>query len=179
MQPTSGESPPTRILFVCLGNICRSPLAEGVFRHLVTEQGLSHAFHVDSAGTGGWHSGEPPDPRSVQIAEKHGIRLTGRARKVTSSDFSEFDLIVAMDQDNLRSLRRRHEREKGRARLTLLREFDPDPDGSLEVPDPYYGGPDGFEEVFQLVERSCLRLVHTLRGDAEPPPGQDAEGGPP
>ena len=179
MSPTQEGQHPTRILFVCLGNICRSPLAEGVFQHLLEEADRAHEFRVDSAGTGGWHTGEPPDPRSVAVAAKHGVRLLGRARKVSSSDFSQFDLIVAMDRENLRNLRRQQKLSGGDAKLVLLREFDPEANGELEVPDPYYGGPDGFDEVFRLVHRSCLRLVETLRDHGRPArgPGSPGEGG--
>jgi len=156
-------SPETRrILFVCLGNICRSPLAEGVFRHLAVEAGLDGRFEVDSAGTGAWHVGEPPDERSLAVARKNGVRLDGRARKVAEEDFSEFDLLVAMDQDNLRALQALKEEAGGQAPVRLLREFDPDADGDLEVPDPYYGGPDGFDRVYEMVHRSCIALLDSL-----------------
>ncbi len=150
------------ILFVCLGNICRSPLAEGVFRHRVGLAGLDAWVHIESAGTGGWHVGEPPDPRSVDVARRNGVSLDGQsARRVQPDDFDAFDLIVAMDGSNLRDLRRAAG-SGGRAELVLLRDFDPDP-GDGDVPDPYYGGPDGFDRVFDMIDRSCSALIEHVR----------------
>lgn len=152
------------VLFVCLGNICRSPLAEGVFRHLVREQGLAHRFRIDSAGTGAWHVGEPPDPRSRSVAGRHGVSLDGqRARQVTVADFTDFDYVVAMDRDNLRALERLRGGAGGEAHLVLLRDHDPEP-GDGEVPDPYYGGPGGFDEVFAMVRRSAEALLVDIGG---------------
>ena len=147
------------VLFVCLGNICRSPLAEGVFRHLLDERNLSHRFRVDSAGTGGWHVGESPDHRAVRSAATHGVTLSGHARQVQPEDFKRFDYMAAMDRSNLSSLEDYRAGVGGDASLYLLREFDPEGGPGAEVPDPYYGGPDGFEEVFELVERSCRGLL--------------------
>ena len=161
MAPTR-PAPATSVLFVCLGNICRSPLAEGVFAHLVRERDLADRFEVDSAGTGAWHVGERPDPRSAEVAARHGIVLGGRARRISPSDFERFDLVVAMDRDNMAELERLGARENGRARLRLLREWDPE-EGD-EVPDPYYGGPDGFDAVFRMVLRSCEALLDELAG---------------
>ena len=154
----------TAVLFVCLGNICRSPLAEGVFAHLVAERGLEHRFTIDSAGTGAWHAGEPADRRSAAVAARHGITLEGRARKVERSDFARFDLIVAMDHENARDLRRLSDGDGQAARVRLLREWD-DQEGD-EVPDPYYGGPDGFDTVYAMVRRSCEALLDELAGEA-------------
>lgn len=151
----------TSVLFVCLGNICRSPLAEGVFRHLVEERGLSERFVIDSAGTGAWHVGQPPDRRSVEVAEAHDIILTGRGRQVRAHDLRRFDVVVAMDRDNLEDLRDLAEATDGGARLHLLREFDPQAD-SPDVPDPYFDGASGFETVYQMVRRSCERLLDAL-----------------
>ena len=153
----------TRILFVCLGNICRSPLAEGVFNHLAAQAGRAHEFEVDSCGTGGWHAGEPPDPRTREVAQQHGITLNRRARQFQRSDFNGFDLIIAMDRGNVSdllsfsSLKPDH-----RAKLKLLREYDPHADGSLDVPDPWYGGMDGFERVYQMIERSAKKLLESI-----------------
>jgi protein-tyrosine phosphatase len=155
-------SDPFRILFVCLGNICRSPLAEGVFRHLAAEAGMDGRIEVDSAGTGAWHVGEPPDRRSLSVARKNGVSLDGRARQVEVEDFAHFDLVVAMDRDNLRQLESLRDRAGGGAPVRLLRKFDPDAGGDLEVPDPYYGGPDGFDRVYGMVDRSCRSLLETL-----------------
>lgn len=153
---------PTSVLFVCLGNICRSPLAEGVFRHLVTGAGLEASFAIDSAGTGAWHAGEGPDPRSVEVAAAHGVELSGRARQVTAEDLWRFDVVVAMDRDNLAALKDISGEAHGTARLHLLREFDPEADGD-DVPDPYYGGPSGFERVYGMVRSGCEGLLGTLR----------------
>lgn len=153
---------PVRLLFVCLGNICRSPLAEGVFAHLARDAGVDELFEVDSAGTGAWHVGEAPDPRSVETAASKGIELIGHARKVTPTDFSTFDLILAMDHDNLRDLERLRGQEGSKAKLTLLLQFDPEARGDLNVPDPYYGGPDGFDRVFEMVHRACGTLLQEL-----------------
>ncbi|MCA9736925.1 MAG: low molecular weight protein-tyrosine-phosphatase [Gemmatimonadota bacterium] len=155
---------PTSVLFVCLGNICRSPLAEGVFRHLVAERGLAEEFDIDSAGTGGWHVGEPADPRSQQVAEAHGIELTCRARRLDADDLERFEWILAMDRENLGAIRRlAAEADAAGARLHLLREFDPEAGTDLEVPDPYYGGEDGFETVYAMVHRACVGLLDELQ----------------
>jgi low molecular weight protein-tyrosine phosphatase len=151
----------TSILFVCLGNICRSPLAEGVFRHLVAERNLADRFEIDSAGTGGWHVGSPPDERSLRVASAHGVSLNGEARQVQPEDFRRFDMIVAMDSENLRDLGELAARSGGAARLHLLRDFDPQPDGP-DVPDPYYGGPSVFEDTYVMIHRSCERLLQRL-----------------
>lgn len=153
---------PTSVLFVCLGNICRSPLAEGVFRHLVEEEGLEDHFVIDSAGTGAWHAGERPDRRSIEVAARHGVALPGHARQVTSDDLERFDHVIAMDRDNLDALRQLPSGDGRGARIRLLRDFDLDGTGG-EVPDPYYGGPDGFEVVYDMVRRSCERLLDELR----------------
>ena len=156
--PTSGT---TSVLFVCLGNICRSPLAEGVFRHLVAEAGLADRFVVDSAGTGAWHEGERADPRSIQVAAAHGVTLDGRARQIREEDVRTFDVVVAMDRDNLAVLQEVSSAAGGTARLHLLRAFDPTADGD-EVPDPYYGGPQGFEKVYRMVHAACEGLLREL-----------------
>ncbi|MGH2855103.1 MAG: low molecular weight protein-tyrosine-phosphatase [Solirubrobacteraceae bacterium] len=152
----------TRLLFVCLGNICRSPTAEGVMRALVRDAGLQERIEVDSAGTGSWHVGEPPDARATRVARRRGIELEGAARQVWPHDFAEFDLILAMDASNLRNLRRLAPDEDARAKVRLLREFDPAASGDLDVPDPYYGGPNGFEEVLDLVHAACASLLERL-----------------
>lgn len=151
---------PTSVLFVCLGNICRSPLAEGVFRELVSGQGLEGEFYIDSAGTGAYHAGEAPDPRSVAVAEVHDVRLAGLARQVTPRDLENFDWVVAMDDDNRRSLRSLHTEGAG-ARIVLMRDFDSEGAGG-DVPDPYYGGADGFGQVYDIVNRSCRGLLEEL-----------------
>jgi len=149
-----------------MGNICRSPTAEGVMRGLLREQGLEGAVEVDSAGTGGWHVGDPPDARATAAARSRGITLDGAARVVRRGDFDDFDLILAADRRNLRELRAAAP-AGSRARIQLLREFDPASDGApdLDVPDPYYGGDDGFEHVLDLVDAACRGLIDELRAD--------------
>lgn len=154
-----------RVLFVCLGNICRSPTAEAVMARLVAEAELEHAIEVDSAGTGAWHVGSPPDERATAAAAERGIAMRGTARQVADDDFLAFDLLVAMDGDNHRELRARAPHAEAAAKVRMLREFDPAGAGavSLDVPDPYYGGPDGFERVLDLVEAACAGLLAELR----------------
>jgi protein-tyrosine phosphatase len=151
----------TRILFVCMGNICRSPTAEAVMRGLVAERGLEDEIEIASAGTGGWHVGEPPDKRSVEAARKRGIVVAGSGRQVTPEDFERYDLLIAMDRQNLRDLRAMAPGEEGRAQVHLLREFDPAAAGApdLDVPDPYHGGRRGFDDVLDLVEAACRGLL--------------------
>lgn len=156
---------PKSILFVCLGNICRSPLAEGVFQHLVREAGSAGQYRIESAGTGAWHVGNPADPRSRDVAHRAGITLESAARQVQPEDFHEFDYIVAMDRENLRNLERLQARHGGDARLFLLRDHDPEP-GNGEVPDPYYGGPGGFDDVLQMVFRACVQLLADIETGA-------------
>ena len=146
-----------------MGNICRSPLAEGVFNHLAAQAGRAADFVVDSCGTGGWHAGEPADPRSRAVAQGHGLALTHRARQFQRADFDGFDLILAMDRDNRDDLLSFSNLPALQAaKVRLLREWDPRADGDLDIPDPYYGGPDGFELVYQMVERSARRLLESL-----------------
>lgn len=152
-----------KILFVCLGNICRSPLAEGVFLHLAEQAGRGDEFEVDSCGTGSWHAGEHPDPRSQAIARAHGIKLNHRARQFDRADFKNFDLIIAMDRDNKSDLLSfSNIKPEERVKIKLLREYDPQANGDLDVPDPYYGGADGFEEVYKIAERSAKELLKSL-----------------
>jgi protein-tyrosine phosphatase len=153
---------PLRILFVCLGNICRSPTAEVVFRVVAAREAPDIALEIDSAGTAGYHVGDLPDKRTRQAAARRGYDLSAlRARMVEARDFEHYDLILAMDRENLRSLERRappHARE----RLRLFLEFAPQT-GISEVPDPYYGGPNGFEDVLDLIEAASRGLVEHLR----------------
>ncbi len=152
-----------RILFVCMGNICRSPTAEGVMRRLLDEEGLADRVHVESAGTGGWHVGEPPDERATLAARRRGIALAGAAQQVRPADFRSFDLLIAMDRENLRELLAIAPDEEAAEKVRLLREFDPAASGDLDVPDPYYGGDRGFETVLDLVEAACRGLLDELR----------------
>ncbi|GAA0785639.1 low molecular weight phosphotyrosine protein phosphatase [Roseibium denhamense] len=146
----------TSILFVCLGNICRSPLAEGIFGSVSNQIAPNQRFEIDSAGTGAWHQGNPPDRRSIAVAARYGIDISQqRARQIKPADFSRFDLIVAMDRDNLATLHARNPSEGPRIRLLLT---EPDQD----VPDPYYGGGDGFETVYRMIENGCHKLVRAI-----------------
>jgi protein-tyrosine phosphatase len=154
-----------RILFVCTGNICRSPTAEGVMRALLEEAGLERRVQVESAGTGGWHVGERPDARAARAALRRGVTLDGAARQVAPEDFEAFDLIVAMDRANLRELLSLAPDEEAAEKVRLLREFDPGGAGpsDLDVPDPYYGGERGFERVLDVVGSACRGMLEELR----------------
>lgn len=153
------------VLFVCLGNICRSPLAEGVFRHLVERDGLGDRFDIDSAGTSDYHIGDSPDPRTVEEARRRGLALSHAARQVASEDLDRFDYIIAMDASNLGKLERIAKQYRGRAELHLLRAFDEDARDDLEVPDPYFGGPDGFSDVHDMIERASEGLLAHIRAE--------------
>jgi protein-tyrosine phosphatase len=151
-----------KVLFVCTGNICRSPTAEGVFRALLAREGLDGRVGVDSAGTHAYHVGEPPDRRSIQTARRHGVDLSGqRARQVTAEDFETFDLIVSMDRGHHEILRRRCPTAHVE-KLALFLAFAPE-FGLLDVPDPYYGEGDGFERVFEMTEAGARGLLAHLR----------------
>ena len=132
-------------------------------RSLLREEGLEDEIEIDSAGTGGWHAGDPPDARATEAAGRRGITLEGAARQVRPSDFEDYDLLLAADRENLYDLREIAPSDEAREKVRLLREFDPDADGDLDVPDPYYGGPDGFENVLDLVEAACRGLLEEIR----------------
>ena len=152
-----------KILFVCLGNICRSPAAEGVFLHLLVERNLTDQFVVDSAGTGGWHVGNPADRRMQAAANRRGIQLPSRARQISLDDLVDFDLVLTMDDANLSAVRSLSDEMGGRATaevrpmLSFSRNFT-----EHEVPDPYYGGEAGFEHVLDLLDDSCSALLDEL-----------------
>jgi len=150
----------TAILFVCLGNICRSPLAEGVFRAKVHAAGLDDQFTIDSAGCGGWHAGEPPDKRSIAVAARYGVSIHDQcARQVSQADFSRFDLILGLDRDNVAHLKRiQPPGSKARVALYLEEALGIPKD----VPDPYYGQPHHFDEVFRLCEKASDALLKKL-----------------
>jgi protein-tyrosine phosphatase len=150
-----------RILFVCLGNICRSPTAEAVLRGLVAEAGVAGEIEVESAGTGSWHVGDPPDPRAAAAAAERGVELAGVARAVDAADFESHDLIVAMDRSNRDALLRLAPDGAAREKVRLLREFGEGVEA--DVPDPYYGGEEGFEEALEIIERCCAGLLDEVR----------------
>jgi protein-tyrosine phosphatase len=158
-------APRVRISFVCLGNICRSPTAEAVMRHMVAAAGLQEAIAIDSAGTGDWHVGEPRDKRSAAVGQRRGMPLSGRARNFVAADFARFDHVLAMDRQNFENLRKLAPDAEARAKVALLRSFDPTvaASGDDEVPDPYYGGPEGFDHVFDVCVAACTGLLAHLR----------------
>ncbi|WP_025764350.1 low molecular weight protein-tyrosine-phosphatase [Dyadobacter tibetensis] len=156
-----------RILFVCLGNICRSPITEGVFNALVQEKGLKGQFHCDSAGTGAYHIGCLPDSRMRAVAKRHGLALIHRARQLQQSDFQDFDYILAMDEANYRHIARQCFQQTGSIisenKLFLYRQFDPQRGESQNVPDPYYEDDDAFEEVYQIAYRCAGGFMEFLK----------------
>lgn len=155
-----------RLLFVCMGNICRSPTAEAMMRHVLVEAGLESQVKVDSAGTGAWHVGESADPRARAAARRRGIDLHSIARQVTREDLDSFDLVLAADAGNQRDLLAlAGEDPERRAKVRLLREFDQASVsvGNLDVPDPYYGGADGFDDVLDIVDAACRGLLIEIR----------------
>ena len=161
MTPKATLPKAVRLLFVCSGNICRSPLAEAIFKSQAAEAGLGSLFFVDSAGTHGYHEGEAADLRTRQVGERHGLKVDSRSRPVRDSDFDEFDLIVAMDRGHRRELIARG--GAGRtAVIRLMREYDPLAQDQ-DVPDPYYGGEDGFEEMHTILEPACRGLLNSFR----------------
>jgi protein-tyrosine phosphatase len=151
------------VSFVCTGNICRSPTAEAVMRHLVRQAGLDGAIEIDSAGTGAWHVGEGRDERSRSVGQRRGMPLAGRARQFRRSDFARFDYVLALDRENLADLLGLAPDAQARAKVHLLRQFDPTSPPDTDVPDPYYGGIDGFERVFDICEAACRGLLDHLR----------------
>jgi protein-tyrosine phosphatase len=155
------------ICFVCLGNICRSPLAEGVFQTLINDQGLENQIIIHSAGTGGWHVGASPDARMQATARKKGVQLTSRAQQIEAGDIRRFDLVLAMDRSNLETMEYLCSPEMAAKKLRLFRSFDPEADGDLDVPDPYYGGDAGFEHVFQIVHRTCPPILDYVKSQME------------
>lgn len=156
---------PYRVTFVCSGNICRSPTAEWVFRHRVAEAGMDGQIEVDSSGTGGWHVGEPADPRSERALRRNGYDCEHRAKQFEASWFDRYDLVVALDSGHRRELLRQAPDERARAKVRLLREFDPDSGTDLDVPDPYYGAGDGFTAVLTLIEAACPGLLDRVRAE--------------
>lgn len=156
-----------RVCFVCLGNICRSPTGEGVMRKLVAEAGLIDQIEIDSAGTAAYHVGERADVRSRRAARARGIELTSLARAFEASDFTRFDYVLAMDRENYEKLVALASDDRDRARIHLLRTFDPKAPADAEIADPYYGGDRGFEDVLDQCEAACQGLIETLRREHE------------
>lgn len=152
---------PTRVLFVCSGNICRSPLAEAIFKSLADAAGAGSDFVSDSAGTHGLHEGERADPRTRRVGRKHGVSVDSVARRVVDADFDRFDLIITMDRGHRRELTARAGSGRS-AEIRLMREFDPGA-ASQDVPDPYYGGEEGFEAVYAILVPACRGLLQFLR----------------
>jgi len=157
--------------FVCLGNICRSPLAKAIFIHQAKQRGVLDTLRIDSCGTGSWHVGGPADPRSIMVAEKHGVELDHVARCVCSDDFESFDLLLAMDLNNRAELLRRGAPAE---RVRLMRSFDPTlkgrPEHELIVPDPYTGNDDGFQRVYEMLWRACDGLHEHIATTPRPSP---------
>ena len=149
----------TRICFVCLGNICRSPTAEGIMHHLVNEKGWSDRIHIDSAGTGNWHVGKPADERARATAQGHGIELLSRARQFQPSDFDNFDYLVVMDQRNRSNVLDMAPDDAAKAKVRMMRSFDAQSPADADVPDPYHAGEEGFEQVFQICKSACEGLL--------------------
>ncbi len=165
-------TPPRSLLFVCLGNICRSPMAEGIFIHHAKMRQVLENLAVDSCGLGSWHVGQSPDPRAIATCAKHGIELPSIARQFApSTDIERFDLLLAMDETNAKTLEKRG---APRSKIRLMRSFDvaaeqllddqgqPTQTGAIDVPDPYYGGDDGFDQVFEMLTRACEGLLDQI-----------------
>lgn len=155
-----------RVLFVCLGNICRSPLAEGLFKKAVEEAGLSNRIEADSAGTSGWHIGDPPDHRTVENARKHGLELHHASRQFIKEDFDRFDYIAVADQSNYSDAVEMAGNNKSHYKKVLkIRKFDTEGDGQYDVPDPYYGNGNHFEHVYKVLTHSTAKLLEHIRAE--------------
>ncbi|MFB9990771.1 low molecular weight protein-tyrosine-phosphatase [Deinococcus oregonensis] len=163
------SSAPLRVLALCLGNICRSPVAEALLRRELAAAGVEAV--VDSAGTGDWHVGRPADPRSIDVARRHGLRLSGKARQLIRRDFADHDIILAMDSQNAAEARALAGSPGAAARVRLLRDFDPLAPGA-DVPDPYLGGKEGSESMFEMLERSARAFAEQA---AKPEAGAQAD----
>lgn len=168
------------VLYVCLGNICRSPLGEATFNQLVAEKGLEQSLWADSAGTAGYHVGKYSDPRAVKVAAKHGIQLDHVVRKITAEDLDKFEHIAVMDEQNFEDLHKLYYDTKGvppsADKLFLIRDFDPEVRGVQEVRDPYFDGEEAFEEVFEVLRRSNEKLIEHLIDKYGIEPAEPADG---
>ncbi len=153
---------PTRVLFVCLGNIIRSPLAARLFEHVAKEAGVGDKYEVDSAGTADYHVGDPPDERMVRTAARRGFHYTDTGRQVKPVDLADFDVVIPMDLENKADLERLTRKPEERAKIHLMREFDSQARGAVAVPDPWYGGPSGFDEAYDIIDRSVRGLLTAL-----------------
>lgn len=163
----AGMSDTVSVCFVCLGNICRSPTAEGIFKAMVTAAGIADRVRVESAGTGAWHLGEPADERARAAARARGLDLDGTARQFSHADFERLDYVLSMDTTVLAALRRLARTPAERAKVRNFRSFDPASPDDAAVPDPYYGGADGFEEVFDICEAACRGLLDAVKADLD------------
>jgi protein-tyrosine phosphatase len=151
-----------KVLFVCLGNICRSPMAEAIFKHKIKQKGLEYAFEADSCGTGNYHIGSQPDHRTIANAKKNQVPIDHCARQLSETDLDEFDYIMAMDSSNLKNILRLRNASAHASKISLLREFDPIEKGG-EVPDPYFGEEDGFQNVYDILDRTMEQFIEHLR----------------
>ena len=161
--PILSSMKPFQVMFICSGNICRSPLAHAVFEHLTAEAGLSGQFEIESSGTGAWHVGEQADSRMRKIASAHGVKINHRSRQLHREDLSDYHLLLAMDHHNHRDTMALARSPQEREKVRLFRDFDPA--GTGDVPDPWYGGLDGFEDVWRIVRRTCESLLKDLSGE--------------
>lgn len=152
-------------MFVCTGNICRSPLAEALFRDLLVQEGLADSFEVASSGTTAYHEGQSPDRRMRAVASRHGVEMTHRSRQLRTKDLEDYDLILAMDQSNESEIRYMTDRPELLSKVRMFRFFDTKGGKHAEVPDPYYGGDEGFEKVYTIVERTARSLLSRLRDE--------------
>ncbi|MBQ9646673.1 MAG: low molecular weight phosphotyrosine protein phosphatase [Prevotella sp.] len=152
----------TKILFICLGNICRSPAADGIMRHMVSEAGLDNDFVIDSAGIGSWHIGQLPDHRMRRHGERHGYTFNHRARQFSTRDFDSFDLVVVMDTENYHDVSRQARSDDDRKKIICMSDYLTHHPGQHTIPDPYYGTDRDFEYVIELLEDACVGLLQKL-----------------